>query len=419
MIPLLVIAVLFLAYANGANDIFKGVATLYGSGTASYRRALAVAVVTTLLGSLAAAVTADQLLIAFSGKGLVPDSLVASPSFALSVGVGAAGTVALATLLGSPISTTHALVGALAGAGLVAGGVDLMRLGSTFFLPLLVSPVLALVLTSGLYPMLRRSRVRLGLSEPTCVCVGQREPAIAVEGVKALSVASTPFVEVGSSEVCRTPDGGRLAGFSLAQSLDVAHYTSAALVGFARGLNDTPKIAALLLMASAAAVDRTQAVVAVALAMAVGGLLSARKVAQRMSKEVTTLNQGQGLTANLVTSVLVLGPPVWECRYPPLTCPAALCSASAWPRAAAAGGPFCRSSPPGWSRCRWRWSFRHLHVRSSAKAESGPKQGVSAAESAACLRKMCAAIVLEDRNSQPTSAPQIHAASAYAAMEGR
>ena len=26
MIPLLVIAVLFLAYANGANDIFKGVA---------------------------------------------------------------------------------------------------------------------------------------------------------------------------------------------------------------------------------------------------------------------------------------------------------------------------------------------------------------------------------------------------------
>jgi len=307
MIPLLVIAVLFLAYANGANDIFKGVATLYGSGTASYRRALAVAVVTTLLGSLAAAVTADQLLIAFSGKGLVPDSLVASPSFALSVGVGAAGTVALATLLGFPISTTHALVGALAGAGLVAGGVDLMRLGSTFFLPLLVSPVLALVLSSGLYPMLRRMRVRLGLSETTCVCVGQREPAIAVEGVKALSVASTPFVEVGSPEVCRTPDGGRLAGFSLAKSLDVAHYTSAALVGFARGLNDTPKIAALLLMASAAAVDRTQAVVAVALAMAVGGLLSARKVAQRMSKEVTTLNQGQGLTANLVTSVLVLG----------------------------------------------------------------------------------------------------------------
>ena len=31
---------LFVAYVNGANDTFKGVATLFGSGSASYRRAL-------------------------------------------------------------------------------------------------------------------------------------------------------------------------------------------------------------------------------------------------------------------------------------------------------------------------------------------------------------------------------------------
>ena len=40
MVAVLIAATLFLAYANGANDNFKGVATLYGSGTASYRRAL-------------------------------------------------------------------------------------------------------------------------------------------------------------------------------------------------------------------------------------------------------------------------------------------------------------------------------------------------------------------------------------------
>jgi inorganic phosphate transporter, PiT family len=39
---------LFLAYANGANDNFKGVATLYGSGTTSYKRALLWATVTDL-----------------------------------------------------------------------------------------------------------------------------------------------------------------------------------------------------------------------------------------------------------------------------------------------------------------------------------------------------------------------------------
>jgi inorganic phosphate transporter, PiT family len=32
-IPFLVLAVLFLAYANGANDNFKGVASLFGSNT--------------------------------------------------------------------------------------------------------------------------------------------------------------------------------------------------------------------------------------------------------------------------------------------------------------------------------------------------------------------------------------------------
>ena len=56
----------------------------------------------------------------------------------------AAATVMLATRIGIPISTTHALTGALMGAGWLASpeGVDLARLGSNFFAPLLISPFL-------------------------------------------------------------------------------------------------------------------------------------------------------------------------------------------------------------------------------------------------------------------------------------
>ena len=54
MMVLIVAAVACLAFANGGNDNFKGVATLFGSGTSNYRRALTWATVTTLLGSLAA-----------------------------------------------------------------------------------------------------------------------------------------------------------------------------------------------------------------------------------------------------------------------------------------------------------------------------------------------------------------------------
>jgi PiT family inorganic phosphate transporter len=82
-----------LAYSNGANDNFKGVATLLGSGTTSYRGALVWATVTTGLGSIAALLVARQLLTAFSGKGLVPPQVVSDPVFPASVALAAALTV--------------------------------------------------------------------------------------------------------------------------------------------------------------------------------------------------------------------------------------------------------------------------------------------------------------------------------------
>lgn len=51
-LTIILLAVCCLTYANGANDNFKGVATLFGSGTTSYRRALLWATLTTFLGSL-------------------------------------------------------------------------------------------------------------------------------------------------------------------------------------------------------------------------------------------------------------------------------------------------------------------------------------------------------------------------------
>ncbi|MCZ6820702.1 MAG: inorganic phosphate transporter, partial [Calditrichaeota bacterium] len=51
LVILLFIAALFLAYSNGANDNFKGVATLFGSKTTNYKTALRWATVTTFAGS--------------------------------------------------------------------------------------------------------------------------------------------------------------------------------------------------------------------------------------------------------------------------------------------------------------------------------------------------------------------------------
>ena len=67
-IAIILITTLCLAYANGANDNFKGVATLFGSGTTHYRRALGWATITTLLVSLTAVFLEEILIKSISGK---------------------------------------------------------------------------------------------------------------------------------------------------------------------------------------------------------------------------------------------------------------------------------------------------------------------------------------------------------------
>ena len=97
---LLILSVLFLSYTNGANDNFKGVATLFGSNTTNYKTALGWATITTFAGSLSAIYLATLLIKHFSGKGLVPDQVATSPEFLLAVSIGAGLTVLIATLKG-------------------------------------------------------------------------------------------------------------------------------------------------------------------------------------------------------------------------------------------------------------------------------------------------------------------------------
>ena len=237
----LLLAVLFLAFSNGANDNFKGVATLFGSRTTNYSCALIWATTTTLAGSLASLAVSRGLVKAFSGKGLVGEAVTNDASFLLAVGLGAGLTVMIATILGTPVSTTHALTGALVGAGLVfAGGVNLMRLGTSFFLPLALSPFLSLLLTSTLYPALRWCRLRLGVERHMCLCLDDGPPALVHPGANrtvSLLVGGVTLT-ADQMERCEERYQGRLLGFDAQKLLDKLHFVSAGLVGFARGLND-------------------------------------------------------------------------------------------------------------------------------------------------------------------------------------
>lgn len=313
ILVLLLLAAAFVAFSNGANDNFKGVATIYGSGTAGYKTSIIWATVTTFAGSVTSFFLAQSLLKKFSGKGLVPDAFTGSEYFLLAVALGAGITVILATRLGFPISTTHAILGSMVGSGLVAtafGGVNFSALSKGFVTPLLLSPVLAVLAGATLYALFHSIRWLLRIPKEWCVCVGAETRVVAMPaGSSMLAMRTLPMPTLTLAEgecvaSCAERYCGTIAGVDAQRLVDAGHFLSAGIVSFARGLNDTPKIAALLLLVKWLTPASDVAIVGIT--MAVGGLLGARRVAETMSHKITNMNPGQGFTSNLATGILVI-----------------------------------------------------------------------------------------------------------------
>jgi inorganic phosphate transporter, PiT family len=302
-IIVLIAFALGLAMVNGGNDNLKGVATLLGSKVLSYRQGLTLASIATVAGSIASIFIAGGLLKAFSGKGLVPDDMTKSLLFMICVAGGAMITIAIATWTGLPVSTTHALVGGLIGAGLSMSpeALQLSVLGKTFFMPLLISPLIALALSFILAKLFSKAPEKLVEEKNVCICVTSTPNIHAASHAAAITGAQ---IVIGNATNCPALTHTSLITTSGAKWANGLHIFSGAAVCFARGLNDTPKIAALLLLAKFTGASASGLV---AFAMLFGGIFMAKRVMKTMSQGITSMNHQEGLTTNLVTSALVIG----------------------------------------------------------------------------------------------------------------
>jgi len=310
-ISLLAFALVFaLAFANGANDVSKAIATLVGSGVTDYRSAIAWGTVWTVAGAGLAAFFASAMVKTFS-QGLVQTGTIIEPAATLAVLTGAMAWVFYASRTGLPVSTTHALTGAIVGTGLVAfagEGLIWSAIGKKIVLPLLVSPFLALTVSLLIHPAIRALARKW---EGGCLCVMPASRAlVAIDphgGTRTLFQAThfgQPVIAVPSQ--C---DRAGLQG--LVVGLNTIHWISSGLASFARGTNDAPKIVAMLLLSSSTAAwpstsSQLAAFGGIAIAMGLGSYFGGRRVTEVLAEKVTRMDHGEGLSANLTTSGLVL-----------------------------------------------------------------------------------------------------------------
>ncbi len=302
--------VLALAYANGTNDVSKAIATLVGSGVTNYHTAILWGTVWTVAGAGLSALVAGAMLKTFS-RGLIQPGIAKPPALALAILIGAMAWVLLASRTGLPVSTTHALTGALVGAGLVSigsQGLAWPAIAGKIGLPLLLSPVLALSVSFIVHPMIKRIAARW---EGACLCVMPASRALVTidahgntRTLLQTNVLGQPVVAVPSQ--C---DRAGLKGLTL--GLDSVHWLSSGLTSLARGANDTPKIMAMLLLGSVTAswpsvTVQVGTLTAMALAMGLGSYIGGFRVTEVLAEKVTRMDHVEGLSANLTTSSLVL-----------------------------------------------------------------------------------------------------------------
>ena len=307
---LIIVFAVSLAFANGANDNSKGVATLIGGGLLSGKKAILYAGAATLLGSLAAIWIGAELASKFKGKGIVDAAILGSALFPLCVGIAASLTVLLATRIGMPISTTHSMVGAIIGIGLAGGGLHWHAVWSKFFYPLLATPPLAVGSAALVYLIFRWIRISVGITAETCLCVGPVMQPVALKSDGSMQFTETGLaLTVDEQANCIRRYDGQVFGINAQSVVDGLHMLSAGAISFARGLNDTPKVASLMIGLSF--LTDANAVVIGGVGILAGGLLMVRRVSQTMSTRITTMNDGQAFSANLTTAFLVIVASRW------------------------------------------------------------------------------------------------------------
>lgn len=148
----------YMALNIGANDVANNVGPAVGSKAISLFWAIILAAIFELSGALIAGSDVVQTI----KNGIVDQSYITDPEMLvwimMAALLGGAIWLNIATYMGAPVSTTHAVVGGVAGAGVAAMGFGVIKWLSLFKIVAswVVSPLLGGVIAAGLLYFMKR-----------------------------------------------------------------------------------------------------------------------------------------------------------------------------------------------------------------------------------------------------------------------
>lgn len=332
----------YASFMGGANDFANAFGTSVGSKAITLRQAILIAVVAEFMGSVMVGGHVTETI----AKGIVDPTTISDKPFDLAIGLlsallGSGLFLQVATRFGLPVSTTHAIVGAMVGFGLIAGGAQGIKWGNVGSISIswVASPVggwIAAYTTFRIiqHTILMKPEPLRAASRVVPIFVGLTSAVVILsmiyKGLKnlhldlpmatalPLSVAAGIAAALVVFLIMRRDDHGLSRG----EQLDVVEARfkylqifTAGYVAFAHGANDVANsvgpLAGIWSLYKHGAVGVKSQVPIWILALGGAGIVSGlavfgRRVIETIGTKITTITPSRGFSAEFATATIVL-----------------------------------------------------------------------------------------------------------------
>ncbi len=329
----------YMALNIGANDVANNMGPAVGANALTLGSALLIAAIFETAGALLAGGDVVNTI----SSGIVAPEAVAEPNTfiltMLAALLSAALWLNLATYLGAPVSTTHAIVGGVVGAGIAAAGVGVVNWSSMTRIAAswVISPVMGGIIASAflafikakiLYQEDKIAAARRWVPVLIAFMAGSFGAYLALKGfAKVFSLGLVPSLIIGLvigiatwfasvPLIRRQSEGLENRKKSIRKLFAMPLIVSAALLSFAHGANDVANaigpLAAIVHVVNTAGAAGSQVTIPFwvmlvgALGISFGLMLFGPRLIHLVGSEITKLNQMRAYCVAISAAVTVI-----------------------------------------------------------------------------------------------------------------